>query len=60
MHSYYLSKISKKINVIEANYLGFKYPAIVNKSNVFGFQFHPEKSGNSGLKIIKNFIELEP
>ena len=29
MHSYYLSKISKKINVIEANYLGFKYPAIV-------------------------------
>lgn len=60
MHSYYLSNIKEKINVIESDYLGFKYPAIINKSNVFGFQFHPEKSGKSGLKIIKNFIELKP
>ena len=30
-------------------------PGIVNKGNVYGMQFHPEKSGEVGLKILKNF-----
>ncbi len=37
---------------------GNKIPAIVQKGNVYGCQFHPEKSGNVGLQIIRNFCEL--
>jgi glutamine amidotransferase len=35
-----------------------KIPAIVSKDNVFGIQFHPEKSGTDGMRILKNFEEL--
>jgi glutamine amidotransferase len=31
-------------------------PSIIVKKNVYGFQFHPEKSGKSGLQILKNFV----
>ena len=34
------------------------YTAILESANVFGVQFHPEKSGPLGLKIVKNFVEL--
>lgn len=37
---------------------GERIPALVFKDKVFGAQFHPEKSGNTGLKILKNFGEL--
>lgn len=37
---------------------GGKVPALCFKDNVFGCQFHPEKSGEVGLKILKNFAEL--
>ena len=35
-----------------------KIPAIVRKDNVYGLQFHPEKSSDVGLQILKNFIEI--
>lgn len=35
-----------------------KVPALVQNKNVYGAQFHPEKSGDIGLKILKNFAEL--
>ena len=34
--------------------------AALAKENIIGLQFHPEKSQNPGLKIIKNFIEWDP
>ena len=58
IHSYIgLSKESKNINA-EANYLGLTIPAIVSSGNVYGCQFHPEKSGKNGLLLLKNFCNL--
>jgi glutamine amidotransferase len=38
---------------------GIKIPALVQKGNVFGAQFHPEKSGEVGLQILRNFASLK-
>lgn len=42
----------------DAYYGGQKISAIVNKGNIYGTQFHPEKSGPVGLQILKNFVAL--
>ena len=48
----------QKKNIICNTQYGINIPAIVNKDNIFGFQFHPEKSGSSGLKILYNWLKL--
>ena len=37
---------------------GFKLVASVQKGNIYGTQFHPEKSGNAGLKVLQNFYDI--
>ena len=37
---------------------GARFPALVHSGYVYGAQFHPEKSGGVGLKILKNFADL--
>lgn len=57
VHSYYLNPDFKE-NVISWTEYGVKIPAIVRKNNIIGMQFHPEKSGSTGTKLLKNFKEL--
>ncbi|MDO5589663.1 MAG: imidazole glycerol phosphate synthase subunit HisH [Lachnospiraceae bacterium] len=57
VHSYYLKAADEKIVTATTEY-GTHIHASVEKDNVFACQFHPEKSSDVGLKILKNFVEL--
>ena len=57
VHSYYLKAADEKIVKASAEY-GISIHASVERDNIFACQFHPEKSGDTGLQILKNFIEI--
>jgi len=57
VHSYYL-KAENESDVAATTYYGTPIHASVEKDNIFGCQFHPEKSGDVGLAILKNFASL--
>ena len=57
VHSYYLKAEEEEIVKATTNY-SVNIHASVEKDNVFACQFHPEKSSDVGLKILKNFVEL--
>ncbi len=57
VHSYYLKARNKEEVAATTNYSTLIH-ASVEKDNVFACQFHPEKSGEVGLKILRNFAEL--
>ncbi|WP_288226780.1 imidazole glycerol phosphate synthase subunit HisH [uncultured Enterococcus sp.] len=56
VHSYYATDCQEHL-VADSEY-GLSIPGIVQNKNVFGTQFHPEKSGEVGLKILKAFTEV--
>ena len=56
-HSYYAQVNDPKAKVAYTDY-GFQLPASVQKANIYGTQFHPEKSGRQGLDILKNFAKI--
>ena len=56
VHSYHVQTDEK--NVIGKTEYGYEFVSAVHKNNIYGFQPHPEKSHDNGLKIIKNFIKL--
>lgn len=58
VHSYYLKAEQPEIVVASADYAA-NIHASIEQGNIFGCQFHPEKSSDVGLAILKNFIELE-
>lgn len=57
VHSYYLQAADKEIVKATAEY-GVTVEASVEKDNVFACQFHPEKSSETGLQILKNFLAV--
>ena len=57
VHSYYLKAEDEAIVTATTDYSTLIH-ASVEKDNVFACQFHPEKSSDVGLKILKNFVEL--
>jgi imidazole glycerol phosphate synthase glutamine amidotransferase subunit len=54
-HSYYVPETP--VTAATCNYC-VPYTAVLDTGNIFGVQFHPEKSGLVGLRIVKNFVEL--
>ncbi len=57
VHSYHFLPTEEEVIAGVTEY-GIQIAAIVEKGNIFGTQFHPEKSGEEGLKILKNFSEI--
>lgn len=58
VHSYYL-KAAKEEEVAAITEYGVSIHAAIERENLFACQFHPEKSGETGLRILDNFIHLE-
>lgn len=57
VHSYYVKCHNKNDIMLETNY-GIDFTSGISKNNIFGVQFHPEKSHKYGMKLMKKFIEL--
>lgn len=57
VHSFFVKAEDESIVAATSEY-GNVFHAAVEKDNVFGCQFHPEKSSDVGLKILKNFLEI--
>lgn len=57
VHSYYLQADNREDVAATSDY-GIVYDAAIEHDNIYACQFHPEKSSDVGLKILKNFVEL--
>lgn len=56
MHSY---EVTNYTNIVAlTDYAGHKFVSSIELDNIYGVQFHPEKSREAGIKLFKNFIEL--
>jgi imidazole glycerol-phosphate synthase subunit HisH len=56
VHSFMADPKDPSMRIADCLYGGNRISAVIGKNNVVGCQFHPEKSGGMGLRIIKNFI----
>jgi imidazole glycerol-phosphate synthase subunit HisH len=57
VHSYHVQPKFPEDELMRAHY-GYDFTAAVNRENIYGVQFHPEKSHRYGLKILENFARL--
>jgi len=57
VHSYYPRPLDQRVIVATTEY-GVRFTSMVAKQNLFATQFHPEKSGKTGLTILKNFVRI--
>jgi glutamine amidotransferase len=57
VHSLYPVPVDKEIVAAETEY-GATFTSAIASKNVYGTQFHPEKSGDAGLKILENFAKI--
>ena len=56
-HSYFVRPKDPAVVAATTDY-GVEFTCVVEQGNIFGVQFHPEKSQSQGLKVLKNFIQL--
>ncbi len=57
VHAYHIVCQNAANSIATANY-GYEYTVAVQKKNIFGVQFHPEKSHKYGMQLLKNFSEI--
>jgi glutamine amidotransferase len=53
----YVCRPAESVEIAESEY-GERFPSAVRKGNTYGVQFHPEKSGTPGLRLLSNFVRL--
>ncbi len=58
VHSFVAITKNPNSTIAICDYSGISIPAVISINNIFGCQFHPEKSGENGLNILKNFCEI--
>jgi glutamine amidotransferase len=57
LHSFYF-KCNNSLNIIAESDYGLTFSSAVNKANIYGIQFHPEKSHRNGEKLLYNFAQI--
>lgn len=57
VHSFYIRPKNPKIVIATTQY-GVKFPSVISNGVLIGTQFHPEKSGEVGLRMLKNFVQI--
>ena len=57
VHSYYVVTNDPADTLAYSEYGGTRYSAMVRRANVWGAQFHPERSAKHGLKMLANFVQ---
>jgi imidazole glycerol-phosphate synthase subunit HisH len=57
VHSYYVVTGDSEVVIADAEY-DVRVPAVVGRGNVYGMQFHPEKSSSLGMELLRNFTKL--
>jgi len=58
VHTYFAKTKNSEVAILSSNY-GFDFIAGVGHKNIYGVQFHPEKSHHFGMKVLKNFGEID-
>jgi len=58
VHAYYPAPVSDN-HIIGTTDYGIRFPSVIGRNNLIAMQFHPEKSGRPGLRILKNFCEWD-
>jgi glutamine amidotransferase len=59
VHSYYPQPAERALTAASCEY-GMRFTCAVARDNIFAVQFHPEKSQNSGLQLLSNFVQWRP
>jgi glutamine amidotransferase len=57
VHSYYVQCHNEE-DVLTTTFYGLDFHSIIQKENVYGAQFHPEKSHKFGMKLLENFARI--
>jgi len=56
LHSYYV-ECNNKEDILATTSYGYDFPSVINRGNIYGVQFHPEKSHKFGMKLMENFAK---